>query len=478
MPLGANLSNDSERLDNLDSSQFLRKDVSDQQQANFTVAGNFTTNQATTLGNGVGSDPVIVNDSLTVNNGTQLGDSLTDATTITGPLETLTGVTVGGSASVGGNVSITGDLVVDGNNIDNGTDNVAPNLRIDADSDGTGTILLGGSTSDGDDVEIVDGGLCVASAGCNDQTGDGSLRVEGAANVLNQATFGGDVSVGNNPAFDPIGQLIFGGGEADLRWDVNDNDSPSFEFTKSVDIAGYLCVAAPLGSCDAAGIGCIDCILADGSITPNAFDLAERFDALDGDLAAGDLVMFGDQGARVRRTDGTPYDGRVAGIVSGDPGVVLGWQKDGDVPVALQGRVPLNVTIENGPIVPGDYLTSSSTPGFAMKATTAGTTVGVALEAFDGSDGERGQVLTFVARGDGHTASMVQALEARMSALEGGADDRKGDTIERVAVLDFNDDRGAAGWVIALAIGAMVLALGGIAGVSVAWSRGARGGAA
>ncbi|HQK71963.1 MAG TPA: hypothetical protein PL101_12720, partial [Bacteroidales bacterium] len=33
------------------------------------------------------------------------------------------------------------------------------------------------------------------------------------------------------------------------------------------------------------------------------------------------------------------------------------------------GRVPVNVTGENGPIQPGDFLTSSSTPGYAMKWT-------------------------------------------------------------------------------------------------------------
>jgi len=37
--------------------------------------------------------------------------------------------------------------------------------------------------------------------------------------------------------------------------------------------------------------------------------------------------------------------------------------------LALTGRVPVKVTNENGPIVPGDLLTSSSTPGYAMKWT-------------------------------------------------------------------------------------------------------------
>jgi hypothetical protein len=37
--------------------------------------------------------------------------------------------------------------------------------------------------------------------------------------------------------------------------------------------------------------------------------------------------------------------------------------------LALTGRVPCKVTDENGPIQPGDLLTTSSTPGHAMKWT-------------------------------------------------------------------------------------------------------------
>ncbi|MCK9994433.1 MAG: hypothetical protein Dbin4_02953, partial [Alphaproteobacteria bacterium] len=38
-----------------------------------------------------------------------------------------------------------------------------------------------------------------------------------------------------------------------------------------------------------------------------------------------------------------------------------------DVPLALSGRVPVKVSAENGPIKPGDLLTTSSTPGHAMR---------------------------------------------------------------------------------------------------------------
>ncbi|MCA9055634.1 MAG: hypothetical protein KDA75_17455 [Planctomycetaceae bacterium] len=66
------------------------------------------------------------------------------------------------------------------------------------------------------------------------------------------------------------------------------------------------------------------------------------------------------------------------------------------VPVALAGRVPVQVDGSFGHIMAGDYLAPSPIPGVAMKATHAGPTVGVALESFDG---ERGMVKMLVQRG-------------------------------------------------------------------------------
>ena len=69
-------------------------------------------------------------------------------------------------------------------------------------------------------------------------------------------------------------------------------------------------------------------------------------------------------------------DHTVLGVISTKPGLTLGGEdlvgKSG-IPVflALAGRVPVMVSDENGPIRPGDLLTTSSTPGVAMKATKA-----------------------------------------------------------------------------------------------------------
>lgn len=53
--------------------------------------------------------------------------------------------------------------------------------------------------------------------------------------------------------------------------------------------------------------------------------------------------------------------------------------------MAIAGRVKTKVSTINGAIKAGDAITTSTIPGFGMKATQAGTIVGKALQDFDGS---------------------------------------------------------------------------------------------
>ncbi|MFC1623919.1 beta strand repeat-containing protein [Candidatus Omnitrophota bacterium] len=88
---------------------------------------------------------------------------------------------------------------------------------------------------------------------------------------------------------------------------------------------------------------------------------------------------------------------RVIGVVSTDPAQILMEDLADSVPVALSGTVPCKVTTENGPIYPGDLLTSSSKPGYAMKADQpkVGTIIGKAMEGLE--EGE-GTIMIFVTR--------------------------------------------------------------------------------
>ena len=63
---------------------------------------------------------------------------------------------------------------------------------------------------------------------------------------------------------------------------------------------------------------------------------------------------------------------------------------NGKIPMAVVGVVPVKVTSENGPIKPGDKLTTSSTPGHAMKADRhagIGTVIGKALQPLNSERG-------------------------------------------------------------------------------------------
>jgi hypothetical protein len=110
-----------------------------------------------------------------------------------------------------------------------------------------------------------------------------------------------------------------------------------------------------------------------GDIILSNADCAEDFDVASPDLARpGTVMVLADDGAVTPSRE--PYDRRVAGVVSGAgglrPGIVLGREAGAPTrcPLALVGRVFCHADASDGPIGLGDLLTTSSTPGHAMKA--------------------------------------------------------------------------------------------------------------
>ena len=105
-------------------------------------------------------------------------------------------------------------------------------------------------------------------------------------------------------------------------------------------------------------------------------DLAEPFDIAESEsLKPGTLVSIDPERPGQLRVARKAYDRTVAGVVSGanglSPGITLtkeGSVADGTL-VALSGRVYCWGDASNGPIQPGDLLTTSDTPGHAMKVT-------------------------------------------------------------------------------------------------------------
>lgn len=107
-------------------------------------------------------------------------------------------------------------------------------------------------------------------------------------------------------------------------------------------------------------------------------DLAEYYYS-NTPLEAGDVVAIQpDQPAGIDKS-GSRYQKNLLGVVSTKPGIILGPAAPNAYPIALSGRIPVKITNENGEIRVGDMLTSSSKPGYAMKATTAGSVLGRVL---------------------------------------------------------------------------------------------------
>lgn len=120
---------------------------------------------------------------------------------------------------------------------------------------------------------------------------------------------------------------------------------------------------------------------------------------------AGMVVIIDPDRAGDLRVADTPLDRRVAGIVSGangvDPGLVLRSEGDAAVdgphPVAMTGRVWCWCDASHGAIRPGDRLTTSATPGHAMRVSddmnADGSVIGKAMSALPD---DRGLVLVLV----------------------------------------------------------------------------------
>jgi hypothetical protein len=102
-------------------------------------------------------------------------------------------------------------------------------------------------------------------------------------------------------------------------------------------------------------------------------DFAEDFDISGSEDIEPGTVMSFDQEGNLRQSQ-EAYDKKVAGVLSGagnyKPGIVLDRNESQQrrKPLALVGKVYCKVDARCSPIEVGDLLTSSPTPGHAMKA--------------------------------------------------------------------------------------------------------------
>jgi hypothetical protein len=132
-------------------------------------------------------------------------------------------------------------------------------------------------------------------------------------------------------------------------------------------------------------------------------DVAEPFEFSADRVAPGSVVIIDDEHTGKLKVSCSAYDSRVAGIISGangvNPGISLHQEgvMDGSQNVALTGRVYALADASFGAIKPGDLLTTSDTPGHAMKASDHAKAQGAILgKAMSGLKAGRGTVLVLV----------------------------------------------------------------------------------
>jgi hypothetical protein len=231
--------------------------------------------------------------------------------------------------------------------------------------------------------------------GISDASDGAGGNASGVAGVFNGTSGTGSGVIGISAS--PKGSGVMGQSTAYIGVTGTTSGSTGIAGYFDNTAAGSLLVGAVKGvhkfRVDGTGKGFFD-----GGTQTGGADFAESvaLAARDGHREPGDLLVV-DRGSTRQLTLATePYSTLVAGIYSTKPGVLatphlMAEGAANEIPLAIVGIVPCKVSAENGPIMPGDLLVTSSTPGHAMKGTERnrmlGAVVGKALEPLSAGKG-------------------------------------------------------------------------------------------
>ena len=138
-------------------------------------------------------------------------------------------------------------------------------------------------------------------------------------------------------------------------------------------------------------------IVTSGNVNVKYQDVAEWVNASE-QMTAGTVVVLS-RAAVNQVTESThAYDTAVAGVVTAQPGIILGEPGDSKEKIATTGRVKVRVDASKHPIQIGDLLVTSDRAGIAMRSEPMelngrsfhqpGTILGKALEPMDKGEGE------------------------------------------------------------------------------------------
>jgi hypothetical protein len=115
-------------------------------------------------------------------------------------------------------------------------------------------------------------------------------------------------------------------------------------------------------------------------------------------LQPGTVVVIDPHRENKVTSSSEPYQTSVAGVISRQPGILLGEPGEAKSQVATAGRVKVRVDASRGPIQAGDLLVTSAKPGVAMRSEPMelngrrfhqpGTILGKALQPLPSGEGE------------------------------------------------------------------------------------------
>jgi hypothetical protein len=138
-------------------------------------------------------------------------------------------------------------------------------------------------------------------------------------------------------------------------------------------------------------------IVISGNINGKYQDVAEWVPVAE-QMSVGTVVVVNRSKVNEVVASSHAYDTAVAGVVTGQPGIVLGEPSDSKERIATTGRVKMRVDASAHPIRIGDLLVTSDVTGMAMRSEPIvvgersfhqpGTIIGKALEPLDRGQGE------------------------------------------------------------------------------------------
>ncbi|MCA9310417.1 MAG: hypothetical protein KDA21_04375 [Phycisphaerales bacterium] len=279
--------------------------------------------------------------------------------------------------------------------------------------DSSGRVSLADPNGQPLHLEIGYGSICVDADGACDSAGVGSIRVgsggihgsNSSNNHVLLAPSNGHVGIGTTSPVNPDGFSkvlnVHGNTSASVVFSAASGGGANDTWSIGMCSDGNICA---FHNGDAAGIFSVPILQVRGGS-----DIAEPFnvnrDAQQPPVQAGMVVSIDPEHPGELRLATSAYDPCVAGVISGAGGVNAGLLltqegtlADGEHPVAMTGRVYAWCDADlNGAIKPGDMLTTSSTPGHAMKAVDRGRAFGATIgKAMTSLESGRGLVLVLV----------------------------------------------------------------------------------